>query len=141
MTSQMTSQQTSRIDAVLGRRVSVEDQLAEISRDLADLHGRLARVLGTDVGFWTPTLPIEVSRATFEALDCPIVNQWDAHGQHRNTKRPQPGITVYCDGWFADHDLTAENAPGESANSTDYRHYFWRIDSALAGSWTRIIDR
>lgn len=125
----MTNEQAARIDQVLSHRVSVEDSLAEISRDLADLHARLARVLGTEVGFWSPSLPVAVDRDVYDRM---TGSEYRNDKQGYMVKHPQPGLAIYCHN-LADHDLRAENAPGESASTTNYAgctyHNFYRIGS------------
>lgn len=110
-----------RITGLFGPQ-STDDKLAEIARDLAALHDRLARALNTDVGFWTPSLPIEVDRATFDRL------AGDLRFHRTNTpfdvRSPYTGLQVYCYDVSPtpapepiDHDILAENEPGEWATT------------------------
>lgn len=111
-----------QINGLLGPQ-STDDELAEIARDLGQLHDRLARVLNTNVGFWTPSLPLQVDRATFDRL-VGNVSFYRSRGESFDVRHPYTGINVYCYDVAAtpahepiDHDILAENAPDEWATT------------------------
>lgn len=152
----MTPEQATRLGAILsGQTESTADKLAEISRDLADLSDRLARVMGVPAGrqgHYQPAsyvgmgaLVVTVERAAFDLIDGPVFENHDAiYPNGFYWRYPATGIVAYCFQPPApDHDLTAENAPDEWAASTDYNHFFWRYSPVLGAEdiWTRVIDR
>lgn len=144
----MDTQQTSRLDQILSHRVSVEDQITEIAAEMDRLQDRLSRLPGALSANIIATVKV-AGPENVEQSGVKYPLRYTGSDSRIHTSGWVAGVNVRCE--QRDHDLTAENAPGECAATTfadgagrpAVRHYFWKMSEGpddVQDIWTRVVE-